>query len=106
MIACSIGFKNLREGNYRLTETKSPKGYSVLDEPIPIKIILNRTFMGYEINVEVCNDTGSCSKPFIVINEKEPVLPNTGGYVWIEYIIGITILLTALLMFKYRKLYL
>ncbi|MFV8314587.1 SpaA isopeptide-forming pilin-related protein [Aerococcus viridans] len=34
-------FENLLEGNYRLTETRTPAGYSGLDEPIEIEVSRN-----------------------------------------------------------------
>ncbi|MFC0276494.1 SpaA isopeptide-forming pilin-related protein [Enterococcus devriesei] len=57
-------FKNLREGSYKLIETKTPKGYQGMDEPLMIEIIGRGE--DYLVNME--------AKPYIV--EYDSVVTN------------------------------
>lgn len=74
-------FRNLPDGTYRLTETKAKEGYSLLKDPITIKI--DRTGTTLVDNVDYAFGTDDDTKNTIslqISNRRKFLLPKTGGY--------------------------
>lgn len=73
-------FKDLKDGTYRLTETKTVKGYNLLKDPITIKIKRNQvdgtTVDGQAYVFTTDNNTIELQ----ISNRMKFLLPNTGGY--------------------------
>lgn len=73
-------FKDLKDGTYRLTETKAKAGYSLLKDPIIIKIKRNQvdgtTVDGQAYVFTTDNNTIELQ----ISNRMKFLLPNTGGY--------------------------
>lgn len=74
-------FKDLEDGTYRLTETKAKEGYSLLKDPITIKI--DRTGTTLVDNENYTFGTDDDTKNTIslhISNRMKFLLPKTGGY--------------------------
>lgn len=74
-------FKDLEDGTYRLTETKAKEGYSLLKDPITIKI--DRTGTTLVDNENYTFGTTDETKNTIslhISNRMKFLLPKTGGY--------------------------
>lgn len=73
-------FKDLEDGTYRLTETKTVKGYNLLKDPITIKINRNKadgtTVDGQPYDFTTDNNTIELQ----ISNRMKFLLPKTGGY--------------------------
>lgn len=73
-------FKNLEDGTYRLTETKTVKGYNLLKDPITIKINRNKaggtTVDGQPYDFTTDKNTIELQ----ISNRMKFLLPKTGGY--------------------------
>lgn len=73
-------FKDLKDGTYRLTETKTVKGYNLLKDPITIKIKRNQvdgtTVDGQPYDFTTDNNTIELQ----ISNRMKFLLPKTGGY--------------------------
>lgn len=73
-------FKDLEDGIYRLTETKTVKGYNLLKDPITIKIKRNQvgetTVDGQPYDFTTDNNTIELQ----ISNRMKFLLPKTGGY--------------------------
>lgn len=73
-------FKNLKDGTYRLTETKAKAGYSLLKNPITIKINRNKadgtTVDGQPYDFTTDKNTIELQ----ISNRMKFLLPKTGGY--------------------------
>lgn len=67
-----IDIEGLKEGTYYLKETKAPKGYNLLKNPVTIKI-------DSEGKIYVNNSTTENTGDVKVENKSGTVLPNTGG---------------------------
>lgn len=79
-------FENLPQGNYTLTETKSPDGYRKLPEPITFTIGINGevTFTNDEkyisdYQIKKSEGTDNNQITFNVKNDPKAPLPSTGG---------------------------
>lgn len=75
-------FKDLEDGIYRLTETKTVKGYNLLKDPITIKIKRNQvdgtTVDGKSYNFSKATDKNTIELQ--ISNRMKFFLPKTGGY--------------------------
>lgn len=98
-----IEFNHLTEGNYRLIEKTAPSGYDKLSTPIAINITLDKKLMEYNIELEGYDGLGNHLNPFLVINEKHDILPNTGGNIYFQYFAGLIMLLLSVALFKYQS---
>ena len=76
-----LAFVGLKEGTYKLVETKAPEGYNKLTEPIEVKIAANYLDDGtLESWTASIKDTQSPSGSTIQVeNKKGTLLPETGG---------------------------
>ena len=75
-------FKDLKDGTYRLTETKTVKGYNLLKDPITIKIKRNQvgeiTVDGQPYDFSEASDKNTIELQ--ISNRMKFLLPKTGGY--------------------------
>lgn len=75
-------FKDLEDGTYRLTETKTVAGYNLLKDPITIKINRNQengtTVDGKSYNFSEAKDKNTIELQ--ISNRMKFLLPKTGGY--------------------------
>lgn len=75
-------FKDLEDGTYRLTETKTVKGYNLLKDPITIKINRNQvngtTVDGQSYDFSKAKDKNTIELK--ISNRMKFLLPKTGGY--------------------------
>lgn len=109
-------FADLEAGTYRLTETKTAEGYSLLSAPI--KVVFDKdgtcTLDGVEVEVSsnanptdfTKNSDGSYTLALTVLNRKTPLLPHTGAdapSLWL--LIGLPLAVAGLLIlvFRYNK---
>lgn len=69
-------FKDLEDGTYRLTETKTVKGYNLLKDPITIKIDRKGQT---KVNDEAC-EVKDNTIYLTISNRCKFLLPKTGGY--------------------------
>lgn len=90
-------FEDLENGTYRLTETKTKEGYSLLKDPITI--VINRTGDS-KIDDTTCTVENNTIK-LTISNRALFELPSTGGYGREIMILGGLVLAWAIL-FKYR----
>lgn len=75
-------FKDLEDGIYRLTETKTVKGYNLLKDPITIKINRNKAD-GTTVDGQPYDFSNATDKNTIelqISNRMKFLLPKTGGY--------------------------
>ena len=110
-------FHDLDAGIYRLTETKTKAGYSLLSEPIKIKFDEFGNCWLNDTKVEVTTDDAAATKftnngdgsytlTLTVLNRKTPALPHTGAdapSLWL--LIGLPLAVAGLLIlvFRYNK---
>lgn len=78
-----VTFGNLPDGMYRLTETKTVKGYNLLSAPIEINIdrngmVYTATTTGDNKTTTLSMEDGTDTLLMTVINKKGNVLPKTG----------------------------
>lgn len=75
-------FKDLEDGTYRLTETKTVAGYNLLKDPITIKINRNQengtTVDGQSYDFNKASDKNTIELQ--ISNRMKFLLPKTGGY--------------------------
>ena len=75
-------FKDLKDGTYRLTETKAVNGYNLLKDPITIRIYRNQVD-GTTVDGQSYDFTKATDKNTIelqISNRIKFLLPKTGGY--------------------------
>lgn len=75
-------FKDLEDGTYRLTETKTVAGYNLLKDPITIKINRNKAD-GTTVDGQPYDFSNATDKNTIelqISNRMKFLLPKTGGY--------------------------
>lgn len=103
-----LTFADLTPGSYRLTETKTAEGYTLLAEPIEFTLTADgRCLRGDETFVETTADAdGVYNIALTVYNRKGFTLPHTGSdapSLWL--LIGLPALVAVLLVlvFRYNK---
>ncbi len=93
-------FSDLKDGTYRLKETKAKDGYSLLKKAIKIVIHKGGQSTIDDKNCTIEADTISVT----VSNRKKFTLPFTGGYGTTVFIfVGIACILAAIAFYLYRK---
>ena len=73
-------FKDLKDGIYRLTETKTVKGYNLLKDPITIKIFRNQVTTVDGQSYDFTKATDKNTIELQISNRIKFLLPKTGGY--------------------------
>lgn len=100
-------FTPLTPGNYRLTETKTAKGYTLLAEPIEFTLTVDGQYKhGETVDKITPDDDGVYNIALTVYNRKGFALPHTGAdapSLWL--LIGLPALVAVLLVlvFRYNK---
>lgn len=73
-------FKDLKDGTYRLTETKAVQGYNLLKDPITIKIYRNNVTTVDGQSYDFAKATDKNTIELQISNRIKFLLPKTGGY--------------------------
>ena len=101
-------FTSLSPGNYRLTETKSAEGYTLLAEPIEFTLTADGQCRrdGAAFGAKTTDADGVCNIALTIYNRKGFNLPHTGAdapSLWL--LIGLPALVAVLLVlvFRYNK---
>lgn len=101
-------FASLTPGNYRLTETKTAEGYTLLAEPIEFTLTAGGQCLrdGAAFGAKTTDDDGVCNIALTIYNRKGFTLPHTGAdapSLWL--LIGLPALVAVLLVlvFRYNK---
>ena len=102
-----LTFKELTPGEYRLTETKTAEGYTLLAEPIEFTLTVDGQYKhGETVDKITPDDDGVYNIALTVYNRKGFALPHTGAdapSLWL--LIGLPALVAVLLVlvFRYNK---
>ena len=101
-------FTSLSPGNYRLTETKTAEGYTLLAEPIEFTLTAVGQCLrdGAAFGTKTTDADGVCNIALTIYNRKGFTLPHTGAdapSLWL--LIGLPALVAVLLVlvFRYNK---
>lgn len=101
-------FTSLSPGNYRLTETKTAEGYTLLAEPIEFTLTADGQCRrdGAAFGAKTTDADGVCNIALTIYNRKGFTLPHTGAdapSLWL--LIGLPALVAVLLVlvFRYNK---
>lgn len=101
-------FTPLTPGNYRLTETKTAEGYTLLAEPIEFTLTAGGQCLrdGAAFGAKTTDADGVCNIALTIYNRKGFTLPHTGAdapSLWL--LIGLPALVAVLLVlvFRYNK---
>ena len=101
-------FTPLTPGNYRLTETKTAEGYTLLAEPIEFTLTADGKCLrdGAAFGAKTTDADGVCNIALTIYNRKGFTLPHTGAdapSLWL--LIGLPALVAVLLVlvFRYNK---
>lgn len=101
-------FTSLSPGNYRLTETKTAEGYTLLAEPIEFTLTAYGQCLrdGAAFGAKTTDADGVCNIALTIYNRKGFTLPHTGAdapSLWL--LIGLPALVAVLLVlvFRYNK---
>lgn len=101
-------FTPLTPGNYRLTETKTAEGYTLLAEPIEFTLTADGQCLrdGAAFGAKTTDADGVCNIALTIYNRKGFTLPHTGAdapSLWL--LIGLPALVAVLLVlvFRYNK---
>lgn len=101
-------FASLAPGNYRLTETKTAEGYTLLAEPIEFTLTADGQCLrdGAAFGAKTTDADGVCNIALTIYNRKGFTLPHTGAdapSLWL--LIGLPALVAVLLVlvFRYNK---
>ena len=101
-------FTSLSPGNYRLTETKTAEGYTLLAEPIEFTLKADGQCLrdGAAFGAKTTDADGVCNIALTIYNRKGFTLPHTGAdapSLWL--LIGLPALVAVLLVlvFRYNK---
>ena len=105
----NCSFADLSPGNYRLTETKTAAGYTLLSEPIKFELTVNgecQRSTGESITVTPDTTSGVYNIALTIYNRKGFTLPHTGAdapSLWL--LLGLPALVAVLLVlvFRYKK---
>ena len=113
-VTATQGFRDLKAGTYRLTETKAAKEYNLLSEPITIifskdgkcKVGDDNPMQANENEIFTGNAADGYKLALTVLNRKTPALPHTGAdapSLWL--LIGLPLAVAGLLIlvFRYNK---
>lgn len=93
-------FNDLKNGTYRITETKAKEGYNLLKSPIIVTIDRDGVCTVDGENVTIESDTLQMT----VSNKKKFQLPFTGGYGRTVFmVVGICLLLAAAVVYILKK---
>jgi LPXTG-motif cell wall-anchored protein len=99
-----VTFTGLGEGQYTLSETKTPGGYNTMD-PITFKIEFNESTKVFSTNrndMVVSSDGKTISA--VILNHAGGTLPHTGGIgTTIFYVVGSIMILGAGILFITKK---
>lgn len=92
---------SLSSGNYYIAEIEAPKDYNLYGDIIPIQIKV-------EYNEVFSNDTWVKSSPAdgyatVTVTDTKLVVPQTGGYVWVLYVVGAVSVVGGLAIFFVAK---
>lgn len=103
-----LTFADLTPGNYRLTETKTAEGYTLLAEPIEFTLTADGQCQrdGAAFGSKTTDADGVCNIALTIYNRKGFTLPHTGAdapSLWL--LIGLPALVAVLLVlvFRYNK---
>lgn len=103
-----LTFADLTPGNYRLTETKTAEGYTLLAEPIEFTLKADGQCLrdGAAFGAKTTDADGVCNIALTIYNRKGFTLPHTGAdapSLWL--LIGLPALVAVLLVlvFRYNK---
>ena len=101
-------FTSLTPGSYRLTETKTAEGYTLLAEPIEFTLTADGQCLrdGAAFGAKTADADGVCNIALTIYNRKGFTLPHTGAdapSLWL--LIGLPALVAVLLVlvFRYNK---
>ena len=101
-------FTSLSPGEYRLTETKTAEGYTLLAEPIEFTLKADGQCLrdGAAFGAKTTDADGVCNIALTIYNRKGFTLPHTGAdapSLWL--LIGLPALVAVLLVlvFRYNK---
>lgn len=104
----TCSFTPLTPGNYRLTETKTAEGYTLLAEPIEFTLKADGQCLrdGAAFGAKTTDADGVCNIALTIYNRKSFTLPHTGAdapSLWL--LIGLPALVAVLLVlvFRYNK---
>lgn len=104
----TCSFTPLSPGNYRLTETKTAEGYTLLAEPIEFTLTADGQCLrdGAAFGAKTTDADGVCNIALTIYNRKGFTLPHTGAdapSLWL--LIGLPALVAVLLVlvFRYNK---
>ena len=104
----TCSFTPLTPGNYRLTETKTAEGYTLLAEPIEFTLKADGQCLrdGAAFGAKTTDADGVCNIALTIYNRKGFTLPHTGAdapSLWL--LIGLPALVAVLLVlvFRYNK---
>lgn len=104
----TCSFTPLTPGNYRLTETKTAEGYTLLAEPIEFTLTADGQCLrdGAAFGSKTTDADGVCNIALTIYNRKGFTLPHTGAdapSLWL--LIGLPALVAVLLVlvFRYNK---
>lgn len=104
----TCSFTSLSPGNYRLTETKTAEGYTLLAEPIEFTLTADGQCRrdGAAFGAKTTDADGVCNIALTIYNRKGFTLPHTGAdapSLWL--LIGLPALVAVLLVlvFRYNK---
>lgn len=104
----TCSFTPLTPGNYRLTETKTAEGYTLLAEPIEFTLTADGQCLrdGAAFGAKTTDADGVCNIALTIYNRKGFTLPHTGAdapSLWL--LIGLPALVAVLLVlvFRYNK---
>lgn len=103
-----LTFADLTPGKYRLTETKTAEGYTLLAEPIEFTLTADGQCLrdGAAFGAKTADADGVCNIALTIYNRKGFTLPHTGAdapSLWL--LIGLPALVAVLLVlvFRYNK---
>lgn len=103
-----LTFENLTPGSYRLTETKTAEGYTLLAEPIEFTLTAGGQCLrdGAAFGAKTTDADGVCNIALTIYNRKGFTLPHTGAdapSLWL--LIGLPALVAVLLVlvFRYKR---
>ena len=103
-----LTFENLTPGSYRLTETKTAEGYTLLAEPIEFTLTAGGQCLRGDkpFGTKTTDADGVCNIALTIYNRKGFTLPHTGAdapSLWL--LIGLPALVAVLLVlvFRYNK---